>query len=238
MGSVDVSELITRAQQAADMEDDFISQSTWLYWANVEHKKLWIKLARSGFPIGYNETPITITGALQYNTDESLAIIGMRGITRSGRYFRVPIVHPINMTGINSTVTGRAQQCMISHDPGNVGNEIVIRFWPTPQPNTDFYTLATIVYPKTLVLDTPSGDESDTVNFPNGWEERIVLGMARRALGKEETINPAIEAEIREVDNDIENSVRSYLLVDNATVHDVNEPTPGTLPPYTDWLYL
>jgi len=238
MASVNVSEIITRAQQAADMDDDFISQSTWLYWANVEYKKLWNRMARSGYPWAVVETSITITGALQYNTSEPVAIVGFRGATTTGKYFRIPIVHPANLTGANITITGVPKMVAVTHDPTNLGNELVIRFWPTPTSSTQGgITMLAIDKPKKLVLTAPGGDEATNVRLPNGFEERIVLGMARRALGKEETINPAIEAEIRDVDTFIDNSISSYLLRDQPTVHDVNEPTHGLLPPYTDWFY-
>ena len=235
MASVTVAEIIARAQQAADMEDDFISQTTWLYWANIEYKKLYTRLARSGYPVSYTDESITITGAAQYNKPEQFAIVGMRGVTTSGRYFHVPIVHPMNAVGLSGTY-GIPTQCTITHDPLNVGNEVVIRFWPIPTSGT--YLMGLIVKPKNLIIGTPAGDNTNVVTLPNGWEERIVLGMARRALGKEETINPAVEAEIRDMDLTIEDNVRSYLLRDQPTVHDMNSPSLGQLPPYGDWYFL
>lgn len=234
MATVNVSELITRAQQAADMEDDFISQSTWLYWANVEYKKLWTKIARMGYPIQYVETAVTWTGALQYTTSEPTAIVGIFGLTTTGRRYRIPIKHPADNKYSGSYRQGTPSECHIKSEALN--NQIIITFWPVPQSGSCY--IGVIEKPKKLVLSAPGADESTTLNFPMGWEERIVLGMARRALGKEETTNPAIEREIAETDNMIENSCSSYLLSEQPTVKDMNELETGNTYLPGDWYFI
>ena len=234
MATVNVSELITRAQQAADMEDDFISQSTWLYWANVEYKKLWTRVARMGYPVQYIEESVSWTGALQYTITEPTAVIGVFGLTTTGRRYRIPVKHPADAKYSGSVRQGNPSECYIQSEALN--NQIIIKFWPVPQ--TGSCLVGVIERPKKLVLSSPGADESITLNFPMGWEERIVLGMARRALGKEETTNPAIEREISEMDNTIENHCSSYLLSEQPTVRDMNEIEAGTLVYPGEWFFI
>src|SRR5574338_165094 len=238
MSTVAVSEIIARAQQAADIEDDFISQATWLYWANIEYKKLWTRLARSGYPWNAIDTPIAPTGALQYNTSEPVAILGFRWLNTRGYFRRIEIINPLNMPSQTTLNTGTPEKVSITHDPSNTGNEIVIRPWPVPVAGSGSLIMTSIDKPKNLVLTAPSGNNDNVVRLPNGFEEIIVLNMARRALGKEETTSPALENEAREVKLFIEDSIRSYLLTDQPTVHDVNDPTYDRLPPYTSWWFL
>ena len=233
MATVNVSELITRAQQAADMEDDFISQSTWLYWANVEYKKLWTRIARMGYPVQYLEESINWTGALQYNITEPTAIVGVFGFTSTGQRYRIPVKHPADLKYSGNARKGVPVECHIKSEA--LTNGIIIQFWPVPQSGSCVVGL--IEKPKKLVLSAPISDESITLNFPMGWEERIVLGMARRALGKEETTNPAIEREINEMDEVIDNHCSSYLLSEQPTVKDMNELDAGMVR-FGDWFFV
>lgn len=229
---VPVSELITRAQQAADMEDDFISQDTWLAWANAENRELYNRISRSGYPINVIGETITATGATEYSISEPAAVIGIKGISSSYKFYRIPIKHPSQAKTIGNVKVGNPIEayinCFPSEDPGT----IQITFYPNPQSGT--FIVDTIMKPPTLLLDGDPDEEN--VAYPVGLEERIVLGMARRALGKEETTNPAIERMIFEADKNVDNFVHSYLMAESPTVRDMNEL--DNIPDYTKWLWI
>lgn len=223
MATVSVASIIARAQAAADMYDDFISESTWVAWVNAEHKKLWIRLARSGYPINIQDESISANGSAEYNITEPVAIVGVLGVNSSGAYYRIPVKHPFEQKYVGALKTGTPKECYIRH--ANSSGQIQVRFYPAPTEGTFFVQV--IPKPDDLTV-------SDNIRLPNGWEERIVLGIARRALGKEETTNPAIEREIAEIDNTIDNNIHSYHLVENPTVRDISEMDPV----YTNWYYV
>lgn len=229
---VPVSELITRAQQAADMEDDFISQDTWVAWANAENRELYNRIARSGYPINVVSESITATGATEYNITEPAAVIGIKGLSSSYKFYRIPIKHPSQAKTIGNVRVGTPTEAYVNCFPGEDPGSIQITFYPNPASGT--YLVDTIGRPSTLAI---SGDpDEENVAYPVGLEERIVLGMARRALGKEETTNPAIERMIFEADKNVDNFVHSYLMAESPTVRDMNELE--RTPPFTEWIWV
>jgi hypothetical protein len=220
MSSVDVSELIERAAIAANMHDNFATNPAWLFWANVENKELRVKLARLGFPYGLDSETITITGAIQYNITEPLAVLGVYRNETDGRFTR--IAHRPNSMKLaqNITTTGDAREFMLGYDA--TSSQVYIRFYPTPPDSGPNYTIEVISNPAKLVLESPAAGESTTVYYPLNWEERIVLGMARRALAREETINSGIENLIKEMDSHIETSAYDYLMSQNNVVQRIS----------------
>ncbi len=225
MPTVAVSELIERAKIAADMENsNFVSSSGWLYFVNSEYKNLYTRVARMGWPLKTTNIIVTSTGAYSYSIAEPAAIISVRRVGTDGSLTRVPIKSEISLKH-NTPLTGMPREVIISK---GAADTIVLKFNPNPAIGTVFH-VNTVAVPTQLISGIGAGT---TISLPLGWEERIVLGMARKALGKEETTNSVIERDIIEMDNVIENSAYSFLLAESGTVTDMNEISQ------TDWFWI
>ncbi len=223
-----VSELISRAVAAADMTDDFVSQAQWLYWANVADKKLAVKVAQLGVPYNQYDEVITLNGSFEYTVAEPLAVVGFYFVQSDGRLRKLKTVH--NSQRVNYTTTsanGDPTECKVRRSGAN----ILVTFYPVPTSGS--VVMRAIEYPDKLVYSAPAAGESDSVNYPLGWEEYIVLQMAKSALAKEETIHPLIESSIKECDMFISESASNYLLTDLPKILDTSQNNFE----YADWFW-
>jgi hypothetical protein len=222
-----VSELISRAVAAADMTDDFVSEAQWLYWANFANKKLAVKVAQLGVPYNQYDEVITLNGSFEYSVAEPLAIVGFYFVQSDGRFRKIKVTHNSQRINYSTSNSGEPTECQIRKSGAN----IFVTFYPVP--TTGSVVMRAIEYPDTLVYSNPSPSESDSVNYPLGWEEFIVLHMAKAALAKEETIHPLIESQIKDCDNFIEASSSNYLMTDLPKILD----TTLTNFEYSDWIW-
>lgn len=230
MPSINVSDLVTRAQLAADMEGTFISSAGWLYYANTEYKNLYMRIARMGWPLETTSTTITLTGAASYTVTAPAAVVSLKIVDSSSRLKRIPMKSEISQKWVTPKSGETPKEAIIIKS----GDNLTIQFNPSPASGTVY--MKGVANPLILVTSgaTP-GTSSTTITMPLGWEERIVLGMARKALAKEETINPAIERDIEEMDAVIENSAQSFILTEANTVVDMNEVNDSD---YSNWFWL
>lgn len=233
MPAVAYTEMIERAKQIADMGDGFPSTATWLFFLNSELKKLWVRLMRSGYPPDVTFESITATGAAQYNITEPAAVMAVYGYTTAGDYYNIPLKQRWEQTQLplarTSTYPHEAFIIPNHTTTGQIGITL------TPAPTSGTFYLVCISKPNKIVSGTPAVGESNSVYLPFGWEERVVLGMARQALAKEETINPALEVIIRECDEQIDFHVNGYLVGQSNKAANVNDYPPT---PYTNWIYV
>lgn len=213
---VTVSELISRAATAADMTDNFIKPSEWLSWANVKDKELAVRVAQLGVPYRQYDEMITVDGSLEYTIAEPLAIIAVYYVEADGKFKRLKVKSPIQLVTLSDANKGVPSHCHIRR----YGSSIFIQPYPTPTDSA--LVVRAIEHPGKLVLSNPGLGEYDSVNYPLNWEEYIVLGMAKNALAKEETVNPLIDAQLREIISHIEASASNYLMTDLATIRDIN----------------
>ena len=229
------TEMIDRAKSAADMHDGFPSITTWLYFLNAEFNKLWVKLIRSGYPPSVTYTSITATGAASYSITEPSAVIAVYGISTSApatQYYNIPVKRGWEQTFLRTSTYPK--ECYISSDI--TAGTLVVKFSPSPSSGT-FYVV-NVPKPPKIVSTTPASGQSNSVNLPFGWEERIVLGMAQRALAKEETINPAIENELQAVDEQIDTHVMDYILQQSNTAHASGDFPDSRSVNYLSWFYV
>jgi hypothetical protein len=226
------TELIKRAKAASDMHDGFPSAADWLYYLNAEYRKLWVRLIRSGYPPEVAYESIATTGASQYEITEPSAVIAVYGARQTGstlQYYRIPIKRVWEQSKIREGAYPK--ECYIFSDFAN--GKLVVRFFPNPTSGTFF--VVSVPKPKTVVSGTPGFDESNSVTLPFGWEERIVYGMAQRALTKEETVNPGIERELSAVDEQIDTHVSDYILQQSNTAVNVDDFPVAS---YLEWYYV
>lgn len=232
MATTHYTELIERAQSNIDdVGGDFLKTSEWLYHANAEIKKLNVKLVRGGFPPSVTSETITANGSAQYNIDQPMAVIAMYEII-GDTYYRVPIKPKWKQ---HKVVTGTHPVECYAFPNTSIG-KLSFSFYPNPTSGT--FVALIVPTPDKLVSTTPAVGESQYVTLPFGWEERIVLGMSQRALSKEETISPSLNAEISAVDEMIDFHVHDYLLRQANTADDYNKEGPTEYINYSEWYYV
>lgn len=227
MPSIPLTEVITRAALAADMHDNFATDA-WVYWANVEDKALRVRLAQCAFPMEHAEVQIALSSSLtadgitNYQVPEPLAITAVKWLNSDNSFKRLTHV-PFPDRQWRLAPTGMEPDEFSVYTHQNLPNIIAIEFNPRPESGT--VVVETVPLPKKLSL-TPAAGESSVLNYPLGFEERIVLGMAQRALAKEETVNAALERQIEKIDEHINNACFRRLMAD-AAVRKVDVATPS-----------
>lgn len=217
--------LIQRAAAYADMQDDFVKPKQWLQSANYWHKRLSVKIARLGYPINQVDVSITLNGSVDYSVPEPLAFVALFFVRSDGSYKKLERLNPVQRRTSNPPTTGDPKYFHIRR----VGNNCIFNFYPNPTSGT--VVAATVPHPDTLTL-------ASSVSYPLGFEEFIVVNMAIFALGKEETINPRLEATLQEVTAHIEDSVTSYMLSDGARIRDVNKDDINAWADPTSWIFF
>jgi hypothetical protein len=227
-----VQALIDRAKAAADMHDDFVTDAQWIAWLNVEVPALETYLARAGYVLresfhsfDANSSP---TG---YVIPTPLAIVGVYHVTDSvGRLRRLRAADPlVRMRQFPGLVdAGDATEFYAQ----SAGDNVVLYLYPAPSSGT--YVTFYVPAPATLTT------VASTVSYPLGWEERLVLRLARRARMKEETGTSEIDAALREVDQQIDEAVWSRLLAQTPAVRNVDAVERDSLdrwPPVSSWFF-
>lgn len=237
MPAFTIQELVDRAAAAADMHDTFVQPAQWLAWAKVEVNSLDLFMARHGWvtrPIEVTTseaaTPYVIT-----LTNDFLAVIGVWEVRADGRMRRLthrPYVDAQFGELLGSTgPSGTAMWYSI----GQSGSLDLL-----PQITISPYQAGGTFAAHTLSSSAVSGME-DEVRYPQSVEERIVLGLARRALMKEESDTRAIDRAIRDEEDRIESLCWSRALAEAPKVRNVDRVERGwgaySMPPYSEWVW-
>lgn len=186
--------LIDRARvYIADDHDDnrgFLTPQKWLLLANVEYQSLrrtWLRMGLVRPPI------VTTTFAGPSTTLVGVeAVVGVAqdsGGTRVLRYDNT--IWPSNRTGHGTTwfATGTGAELTITIDPADVGE----------------YTV------KWVQMVPYAVDPSAIVDLPAGADERLVLGLAKRALVKDSARSSPLEELIALQDAQISFSASSQI---------------------------
>lgn len=242
--------LIQRAMAIADVHDNFVSDTEWLNWLNQEQYALRLFISRAGWTLPFDTTTATITadgwdlstdgaaatevernGAGHYRFTPSLAdvmaVVCVHEVV-SGTLKRLTFTNDVDFLrqSLNgSSVTGHAT----TYRMRMYGNEIHADFYPTPQTGEVYL----ITY---LSAPTPLTATNQSVALPMGWEERLVLGMARRALIKEESSTSEIEKLIREMDSQIEQLCWNRQMAEQARVRNTDPNLQ--MPEWQYWYWL
>lgn len=237
MPSYTGQELIERAMAAADMHDNFVTPPTWLQWASLERYALELFMARSGWPTDLETATITVDGT----EDGDFALID--GEEAPLDVMAIVCVHQIQSDGLrrltySDTVTFLRQMpgTPIHSGDANVyrvkrsSDSLIFNFFPNPDVG-DQFLVTYIPMPARLTLTT------DAVNYPMGWEERMVLGMARRALAKEESDTSEIRKQMAEMDQQIEELSWSRVMSESPKVRNV-DTQPLEIPSRESWAWV
>jgi hypothetical protein len=188
-----LQELVDRARVYLDddHEDDngWLSEESWIRLANVEYAQLYRRWCRQGL-ISPAWTDAAFTG---YTTTVSgvLATIGVAEDLGSGEYRlltpaqsvfgRSPTYGYTTGKSAHWFATGTADQLVYTLEPRDSGSYFV-RYLPTV---------------------TPADALEDSLSIPFGADERMVLGLARRAKLKEGAASALLERLIMEADAEL-----------------------------------
>ncbi len=225
MASVTVVEIIERAKAAADMTDNFVTSTQWLRWLNVENRRLEAFIARTGYVLHEKTQVITADGSQGYSiSPEPMVILGVYEY-KSNRLRRLKhsdLMDGAGLTDLN--VVGPAQTFRFAQTDDDVdtgeGN-LNLFFFPAPAEGT--YLFQYIAIPETLAID-------GIVSYPANIEERLVLGLARRALAKEESATSELTRQITEQDQYIEEFCFDRLFGAHQQIRNVDRVERGWLP--------
>lgn len=252
MPTVSITELVDRAKAAADMRDNFVTPTQWMYWANQERLALDLFLARSGWTLAYEEHDITVTGneggLYEINpTQGVLALVCLYQVDSAGRIRMLKNQDAVSFLrrqpGYSGSPSGNANYYRVQHGGANPTSVLFVNMYPEPSPGETYKALY-VPAPKKLVYTvSDAGTEAASFNYPMGWEERIVLGMARRALIKEESDTRAIDQEIAVWDQRIEEACWSRVLSESPAVRNTDSLNYGwtdrySIPPVTYWTWV
>lgn len=240
---VTTRELYNRAAAAADMHDGFVTPAQSMYWASQENLNLALFLARSGWIQNVLTTTLTVDGteAGVFDLDVSpLAIVAVHHV-RGGVYRQLKHNNAIDFlrqTPGSGPVTGDPTEYRVTWNQAD--DLLSLSFYPEPQSGTTI-VVSYIPEPDRLTLsDNPDDGYANSVNYPMGWEERIVLGMARRALEKEESDSTPVLRQIRECESYIEEACWNRALAESPTIRNVDRRSRETFayPPASQWIFF
>ena len=227
-----VQTLINRAASIADVHDNFVSAQTWLDWFNSERKALIISRARSGHAEGILDST-SLTGAGGSLTVEPWAILGVWEVSTNGRYRRLTHIDAVASFAFRG-ITGFPTHWTFERDT-EVDPFTSIALWPAG-------TTETFVC---WYLDTPTIALTLADQFPFDIvdDERIVLGMARRALIKEESDTREVDREIARFEAMVEENAWGKAMAETPAVRNVDAEVRGwesrlILPPYSSWYWV
>lgn len=220
-------QLVDRAAAVGDFEGSFVTPAQWLAWLNHRHVALQVRIARLGWVLEETTTPVAVTGAQSYSLGaEPLAVVGVYHVGPSGRLRRLRLVDPLVRARFSGEFpTGDAREAYLFRSGGNFN----LAFYPVPTSGT--YQVVTIAHPAAL------GSLSATVSYPAGWEEWLVLSLARLARVKEETTTSDLDRLLAEVDREIERAVWTRQLASCPAVRNVDDVERPGLPPPGEWFF-
>lgn len=226
--------LFARVRAIADMQDDdsangFLSDTVLLTWLNQARYQLDLIFARASYVIGVSRTTIPATGASAYNLPTPIAIVSVDWVSTDGqRLLRIPPKHAAQNYPV---LPGRPAT---SDSPQSYYAELIadgtLDLYLDPRPTGGQFLVTTIPYHADLTATT------DTVNYPGGADEWLVLEMARNAIIKEEGDTRAIEKKQKEIANHIEAEGWSRQFLDVPNWRNPREESTN-LPSYP-WLIL
>jgi hypothetical protein len=155
---------------------------------------------------------------------------------RDGRYRALQYQAPVDFTrqdNASPADTGDAHYYTILTDPAS--DNLAVHLYP--KPSTGTYRC---LY---MAGATPVTALTDSVRWPMGFEERLVLGMARRALMKENSDTRQVETLMVEQDRIIEEFCWSRNIAEAPTVRNVDRTRRGwqsymMYGPYESWYWL
>lgn len=233
---------------AADMHDCPVTPTQSGYWLTQDNLSLAIFLARAGWTTNMKTQTITVAGTESGRFELAttpLAIVAVHQVASDGRVRRLTQSDSVNF--LRQQVGGTA----VKGDPKEFraiwdqdDDSLVLNFYP--QPNTGTQILVSYIpHPLKLTLSDPVSDpdtEANSVTYPLGFEEWIVLKWGIRALDKEESDSRALKDQFADCQRYIEEAVWDRVF-SNAAVRNVDGDERGwsskvIYPPSAEWWFV
>lgn len=226
------------------MHDGPFTPTQWLYWANTENLALSIFLARTGWTKNVKTQTVTVTGseAGAFSlTETPLAIVAVHQIGTDGKVRQLRLNNAVDFlrqTVASTSAQGDPSEYRVIWDQDN--DDYSINFYPQPTAGTQFL-VSYIVHPKKLVLSSPGAGEANSVTYPLGFEEWIVLRMGINAKDTEESDPSGLERRYARCESTIEQAVWDSAF-SGATIRNVDEAERGwtktvLYPPASEWWF-
>ncbi len=245
MPTVTTSELVDRAKAVSDMRDNFVTPTQWMYWASQERLALDLFISRSGWPLNITSFDISVLGneggVFPLNpTGGVLAIVCIHEV-EGDRVRRLKLNDAITFFRQPTGTSGGLQGHASTYRAIWSGDNINLEMYPSPSAG-ETYRVTYIPHPLRLTLDaSPATGYGNSVSYPLGWEERIVLGMARRALMKEESDTRTVDQEIALWDQRIEEACWNRILGASPSMRNVDDErgwsANTSIPPPGSWWF-
>ncbi len=226
------------------MHDQFVTPAQFCHWATQELLALTLFAARLGWSQNVQTTTLTVAGTEAGSfplTVSPLCLVSVHqvrnGQVREIRYNNV--VDFLRQTP-GSTATGDPQEFRVLWDQDN--DRLKLGFYPEPTVGSSIL-VSYIPEPKRLTFDaSPSTGYANSISLPMGWHERVVLGVARRALIKEESDVTDISRMIADCDGMVEQMCWDRVIAQHPTVRNLSSYTGWasgvSYPPSTQWVWL
>lgn len=238
MPTILTAELVERAKAAADMHDNFVTLRQWLTWASLERMALDLLIARAGWTQAFATTTITVDGSEdgEFTPDTTsgiMAIVAIHQVSPQG----TRLLRTADPATFLRTLPGGEQRGNATHFRARQDEDtLILNFFPEPAAG-ETYLVTYIPHPRRLTTADEVGYDT-SVSYPMGWEERIVLGMARRALEKEESDSTGIRLQITEMERQIEELIQSR--AGATSIINMDQVNYGwcdrvSYPPILDW---
>lgn len=238
MASFTWDELISRAKTYCDDdhndEKSWISDTRWLELANVEYAFLYKRWVRSGLV-----TPAATTGYMDGFSTSFSGVLALIGVAKDyGDFVRL-----LNKEQPESTIEGfwrgstQPEGPSIRYIATGVGDTLTVEL--DPKPNDLTATNYIVRYIPTVAKAT---NPAATVELPYGTDERLVLGLARRAQLKDSGTSALLNGLI--ADADAETNFSAAAKLGGLKVRRNQKPSQRSTPSRTpwpsryDWLYL
>ena len=218
------------------MHDAFVSTTQWYYWLNKENLALASLIARAGWVDNIKSLTITPNGTESGQFVIStplipLAIVSVHEVAPNTQSLRTlkhqnPVEFLRQLPGSTINQFGRSNEYRVVWDQDS--DDLYLNFYPEPTPGIATFMVQYIPAPKKVVTSVSDATkEALTVIYPLGWEERIVLGMAREALDKEETDTARIEKKIGQIEQRIEEHCYAKVLSSVPTIRNSDADERG-----------
>lgn len=247
MPTTTVSTLIDRARATADVRDNFVTPTQWVAWATQERLALDLFLARSGWTLPLSDFNITVTGSeagsFSVNpTGGVMAIVCVYEYDAAGRIRMLRYEDAVTFLRRAPGYTGSPSGNSRCFRTQWSGDNLTLNMYPEPT-SGETYRVVYIAHPKALVVSGASGWQEASISYPMGWEERIVLGMARRALIKEESSTQAVDSEIALWEQRIEEACWNRVLSEAPSIRNTDARNYGwserlSIPDYGHWIWV
>lgn len=203
MPAFTVQSLVNRAAALADVHDSFVTPVQWLSWFNTERRALHLFMSTHG-ALNRDLEFISVTAPDVYPiandfTADFIALLGVWERKSDGGLRPLRVLNFVDnyLQDSGGPITGPSNFVTVE-ESNTDGLEITVRLRFFPRDPTGTYTVVLLKAPADAV------SLASNVTFPMGLEERVVLGMAKRALIKGEDDTTAVQDEIARWDKIVE----------------------------------